>query len=222
MDAIQLRIATIEKSIESRSEPEEKTNQGEKCVSEKHANPSEERNKNNDKSITDTALLPNIDVTEPDVITKTNLTQEKKKTVQETVKSELGNKNQKQRNQPKYKQMSELKMLAKARRRVATVERRKAQKDYHFLAKQLEKVNTKIEEECKAIQEELLTEYEDVFSAKLTRDQRIKCQPVKLELVKNSEDLPKPNRATARRCPVNLRKSSDELVEDLLASGIIE
>ena len=43
-----------------------------------------------------------------------------------------------------------------------------------------------------------------------------------MELVKNSEDLPKPNRATARRCPINLRKSSDELVEDLLASGIIE
>ena len=86
----------------------------------------------------------------------------------------------------------------------------------------MEKINVKIEEECRSIQEELLTEYEDVFSAKLTADQRIKCRPVKLELVKNSEELPKPNRATARRCPINLRKGSDELIEDLLTSGIIE
>ena len=47
MDAIQLRIAVIEKSIESNSKSEEKTNQGETCVSEKHASPSEEQNKNN-------------------------------------------------------------------------------------------------------------------------------------------------------------------------------
>ena len=84
-----------------------------------------------------------------------------------------GNVKKKPNTQPKYKQMSELKMLAKARRRVATVERRKAQKEYHFLAKKLEKINTTIEEECKAIQEELLTEYDDVFSAKLTRDQSV-------------------------------------------------
>ena len=46
MDAIQLRIAVIEKSIESNSKSEEKTNQGETCVSEKHASSSEEQNKN--------------------------------------------------------------------------------------------------------------------------------------------------------------------------------
>merc|ERR1711954_441214 len=169
---------------------------------------------------TDPDTIPNTSVTE--LGDTTNSSKENNKETQNRENLETGNMKKKQKTQPKYKQISELKMLAKARRRVATLERRKAQKEYHFLAKKLEKINTTIEEECKAIQEELLTEYEDVFSAKLTRDQRIKCQPVKLELVKNSEDLPKPNRATARRCPVNLRKSSDELVEDLLASGIIE
>merc|ERR1711954_431378 len=163
---------------------------------------------------------PDTQVTKSDDITTSS--NDNNKETQEHWITEPGNVKKKPNTQPKYKQMSELKMLAKARRRVATVERRKAQKEYHFLAKKLEKINTTIEEECKAIQDELLTEYEDVFSAKLMRDQRIKCQPVKLELVKNSDDLPKPNRATARRCPVNLRKSSDELVEDLLASGIIE
>merc|ERR1711954_259989 len=81
--------------------------------------------------------------------------------------TEPGKMKKKQNTQSRYKQMSELKMLAKARRRVATLERRKAQKEYHFLAKKLEKINTTIEEECKAIQEELLTEYEDVFSANI-------------------------------------------------------
>ena len=59
----------------------------------------------------------------------------------------------------------------------------------------------KIEEECKKIQEELLTKYEDVFAEKLTAEHRIKCRPVKLELVKNTNELPKSNCATARRCP---------------------
>ena len=78
-----------------------------------------------------------------------------------------------------------------------------------------------IKEEFKTIREELLINYKDVFSAKLTADQRIKCKPVKLELVKNTDELPKSNRATARRCSYNL-KSADELIEDLLRSGIIE
>ena len=146
MDAIQLRIAVIEKSIEASSESEEKTNQAEVCVSEKHVNSSDDENKNNfdmeestrhdenenkesdtesepkpdgminneimtkssDKLLTDTAPLPNINVTDSDDITKTNVTQEltsthdntvkQKKQVQETEKSELGNKKHKHRN----------------------------------------------------------------------------------------------------------------------------
>merc|ERR1712081_116723 len=62
----------------------------------------------------------------------------------------------------------------------------------------------------------------DIFAEKLTAEHKIKCCPVKLELVKNSNELPKSNRATARRCPYNLRKGSDELIEDLLTSGIIK
>ena len=84
------------------------------------------------------------------------------------------------------KKISDLKMMAKTRRQIATVERRQAQKDFHYLSKQMEKINIKIEVECKAIQDELLTQYEDMFSAKLSADQRMKCQPFKLELVKNS------------------------------------
>ena len=56
------------------------------------------------------------------------------------------------------KKISELKMMAKTRRRIATVERRQAQKDFHYLSKQMEKINVKIEAECKAIQDELLTQ----------------------------------------------------------------
>ena len=41
---------------------------------------------------------------------------------------------------------------------MATAIRRQAQKDYHYLAKQMEKINLKIEEECKTIQEEPLIE----------------------------------------------------------------
>ena len=66
-----------------------------------------------------------------------------------------------------------------------------AEKEYCFLAKKLEKIQLKIEEECKQIQEELLVEYKDVFAEKLTSEHRIKCHPVKLELVKNSNELPK-------------------------------
>merc|ERR1711954_501603 len=46
MDAIQLRIATIEKSLESERQSEEKTNQGETYVSEKHTDPSVDSIKN--------------------------------------------------------------------------------------------------------------------------------------------------------------------------------
>ena len=65
--------------------------------------------KSSDKPLTHTAPLPNINVTDSDDITKTNVTQEltgthdntvkQKKQVQETKKSELGNKKHKQRNQ---------------------------------------------------------------------------------------------------------------------------
>ena len=46
-----------------------------------------------------------------------------------------------------------------------------------------------IEEECKEIQENLLKEYEDVFAEKLTPKHIINCTPVKLELVKNSDQI---------------------------------
>ena len=46
MDAIQLRIAIIEKAIGASNESEEKTNQGKVCDSTKHANPSDGENKN--------------------------------------------------------------------------------------------------------------------------------------------------------------------------------
>ena len=160
-----------------------------------------------DNTDSDTAQLPHTNVIKLDDTIITNVSVENNEKMQKQAKPELGNMKKQQMTQPKYKQMSELRLLAKARRRVATLERRKAQKEYHFLAKKLEKINTTIEEECKAIQKELLIEYDNVFSAKLTRDQRIRCEPVKLELVKNTEDLPKPNRATAHRCPINLRKS---------------
>ena len=41
-------------------------------------------------------------------------------------------------------------------------------------------------------------------------------------MVKDSEKLKKANRATAQKCPINLRKSSDILIEELLQAGIIE
>merc|ERR1711954_504002 len=163
-----------------------------------HGQTREDETAKHDGMINNLVNTETHDTTSPDTqVTKTDDTttssNDNNKETQEHWITKPGNMKKKQNTQSKYKQMSELKMLAKARRRVATLERRKAQKEYHFLAKKLEKINTTIEEECKAIQEELLTEYEDVFSAKLTRDQRIKCQPVKLELVKNSDDLPKPN-----------------------------
>ena len=79
-----------------------------------------------------------------------------------------------------------------------------------------------MEEECKQIQKELLNKYKDVFAEKLTSKHRINCNPVKLKLVKNLDQLKKSNRATARKCPYNLRKTSDKLIEDLLKSGIIK
>ena len=88
------------------------------------------------------------------------------------------------------KKISELKMMAKAKRRIATVKRRQAQKDFHYLSKQMEKIKVKIEAECKAIQDKLLPQSKDVFSAKLSANQRIRCQPVKLELVKNPRGSP--------------------------------
>ena len=56
----------------------------------------------------------------------------------------------------------------------------------------------------------------------MTAEHRMKCQPAKLELVKNTNELPKSNRAIAHRCPYNLRKTADELIEDLHSSGIIK
>ena len=103
----------------------------------------EVKTESSDTTITDTAPLQNKCVTDSNDITKTNVTQEitckhdptfkQREQVQQKGKSELGNKKHKQRNQPKMKKISELKMLAKARRRIATVERRQAQKDYHYL-----------------------------------------------------------------------------------------
>ena len=128
------------------------------------------KTKSSDTTMTDTAPLLNNNVTNSDDITKTNVTQEltgthdptvtheEKKQVLQKEKTEFGNKKQKPKNQPKLKKISELKMMAKARRRIATVERRQAQKDFHYMSKQMEKSNVKIEAECKAIQDELLTQ----------------------------------------------------------------
>ena len=165
-----------------------------KFTTESLSKPDESENnqiktKSSETIVTETAPLPNPVVTDSNGKTKTNMTQDitvtvdEKKLIQSKAKSEVGKKNQKTKNQPKMKQISELKMLAKARRRIATIERRQAQKDFHYLSKQMEKINVKIEEECRSIQEELLTQYDDVFSAKLTADQRIKCWPIKLKLV---------------------------------------
>ena len=80
-------------------------------------------------------------------------------------------------------------MVTKERRRKAVAERRLSQKACKFLNKKIEKIQVAIEEECKEIQENLLKEYKDVFAEKLTSKHRINCTPVKLELVKNSDQL---------------------------------
>merc|ERR1711954_322570 len=69
---------------------------------------------------------PDTQVTKSDdIITSSN---DNNKETQEHWITKSGNVKKKPNTQPKYKQMSELKMLAKARRRVATVERRKRKK----------------------------------------------------------------------------------------------
>merc|ERR1711954_70122 len=82
---------------------------------------------------TQDTTTPNIQHTKSDDTTTSSNDNNKETHEHRIAKS--GNVKKKPNTQPKYKQMSELKMLAKARRRVATVERRKAQKEYHFLAK---------------------------------------------------------------------------------------
>ena len=48
-----------------------------------------------------------------------------------------------------------------------------------------------------------------MFAAKMKKDNWIKAEPVKLELVKNSENLKNANRATAQKCQINLRMPAD-------------
>ena len=105
-------------------------------------------------------------------------------------------------NQPKMKAISEKKKESNKRRKLATTERWLAQKEYHILSKQIEKIEVKPEEECKEMQEELLNEYEDVFAEKLTSEHRINCRPVKLELVKNSDQLPKEQQSHCQTLPI--------------------
>ena len=57
------------------------------------------------------------------------------------------------------KAISEKKKESKKRSKIATAERRIEQKEYHILAKQIEKIEVKMEEECKQIQEEPLNKY---------------------------------------------------------------
>ena len=58
------------------------------------------------------------------------------------------------------------KKFVKEKRRLATAERQITQKEYHILTKQIEKIEVKLEEECKQIQEELLNKYENMFTEK--------------------------------------------------------
>ena len=69
--------------------------------------------------------------------------------------------------------------------------------------------------------EELLDEFDDVFSVKLNKNMRVKNQQACLTLVKNSDELPKPNVGSARSCPLYYRDAADRLIEELEEAGII-
>ena len=43
---------------------------------------------------------------------------------------------------------------------------------------------------------------------------------MKLEVVEDSKELKKPNRATAKKCPINIRKPADKLIKELIEVAI--
>ena len=78
----------------------------------------------------------------------------------------------------------------------------------------------KIEKECKALQDELLREYSDVFTDSLQPGDKCNVDPVRIELKENTNVKPV-NVKSPRDVPIQIRAAADKEIKTLLEAGVI-
>ena len=86
-----------------------------------------------------------------------------------------------------------------------------------YILKEMER-----DKELEAMKNDLVKQYEKVFSVKLGKQNRIKCKPVHIEMVDNYAEMEKKNYSTPRPVFPHLKASANEQIRELLQAGLIE
>ena len=97
------------------------------------------------------------------------------------------------------------------------MQRKNQYKKEKWILKEIER-----DKELAALREEFIKEFQKVFAVKLGKEHRIKCPPVKIELVDDYESRSKKNYSSPRVVYPNLKAAANQQIRELLEAGIIE